>query len=111
MHKIRHSTVGYLLALVFATPLIISCSSSTPQQEKKTRFPLWHTKDKNAFNLLISQFAHNIEEIWGHSEVVIAGPKDYIKYSSDYQTRTHINFEKGTITFETLSVPMAQAFL
>ena len=29
----------------------------------------------------MGQFAHNIENIWGFKEVVIAGPKDYVKYT------------------------------
>ena len=45
----------------------------------------------------MGQFAHNIENIWGFKEVVIAGPKDYVKYTDQYQTRSHINFDDGTI--------------
>ncbi|XNM54870.1 membrane-bound lytic murein transglycosylase MltC [Escherichia coli] len=41
--------------------------------------------------------------IWGFKEVVIAGPKDYVKYTDQYQTRSHINFDDGTITIETIA--------
>ncbi len=51
----------------------------------------------------MGQFAHNIENIWGFKEVVIAGPKDYVKYTDQYQTRSHINFDDGTITIETIA--------
>ena len=51
----------------------------------------------------MGQFAHNIENIWGFNEVLIAGPKDYVKYTDGYQTRSHINFDDGTITVETIA--------
>lgn len=51
----------------------------------------------------MGQFAHNIENIWGFNEVLIAGPKDYVKYTDAYQTRSHINFDDGTITVETIA--------
>ncbi|XNM86481.1 murein transglycosylase domain-containing protein [Escherichia coli] len=35
--------------------------------------------------------------------MVIAGPKDYVKYTDQYQTRSHINFDDGTITIETIA--------
>jgi membrane-bound lytic murein transglycosylase C len=38
-------------------------------------------KDTNGFDILMGQFAHNIENIWGFNEVLIAGPKDYVKYT------------------------------
>ncbi len=51
----------------------------------------------------MGQFAHNIENLWGFNEVLIAGPKDYVKYTDQYQTRSHINFDAGTITVETIA--------
>ncbi len=51
----------------------------------------------------MGQFAHNIENIWGYNEVLLAGPKDYVKYTDQYQTRSHINFDEGTITVETIA--------
>lgn len=79
-------------------PLLISCS------EKKA--PVFHqewVKDTNGFDILMGQFAHNIENIWGMNEVLIAGPKDYVKYSDNYYTRSHINFVSGNITIETIA--------
>lgn len=80
--------------------LLTACSSNSKKgtQEKPT-----YTKDTNAFNILIGQYANNIEQIWGLSEVLIAGPKDYVQYSDDLQTRVHINFVSGKLTIETLS--------
>ncbi|VTN11699.1 murein transglycosylase C [Raoultella terrigena] len=66
-------------------------------------------KDTNGFDILMGQFAHNVENIWGYNEVLLAGPKDYVKYTDGYQTRSHINFDEGTITVETIAVPIPPA--
>jgi membrane-bound lytic murein transglycosylase C len=76
----------------------VSCSSNKNQAEKEVVI-----KDTNGFEILMGQFAHNIENIWGLKEVLIAGPKDYVKYTDQYQTRSHINFDAGTITVETIA--------
>lgn len=84
--------------LCIATIILTSCSD-----KKKTEFqPEW-IKDTNGFDILMGQFAHNIENIWGLNEVLIAGPKDYVKYTNHYYTRSHINFENGSITIETIA--------
>jgi membrane-bound lytic murein transglycosylase C len=87
-----------ILALLVIAPMLISCSGS-----KKDQFNEAYVKDTNGFDILMGQFAHNIENIWGMNEVLIAGPKDYVKYSDQYYTRSHINFDAGTITIETIS--------
>ncbi|MBW9461412.1 MULTISPECIES: membrane-bound lytic murein transglycosylase MltC [Kluyvera] len=88
-----------LLALALIAPLLVSCSS---KNKGDTYNEAW-VKDTNGFDILMGQFAHNIENIWGFNEVLIAGPKDYVKYSDGYQTRSHINFDDGTITVETIA--------
>ncbi|WP_092520604.1 membrane-bound lytic murein transglycosylase MltC [Xenorhabdus japonica] len=87
-----------LLALILLAPLLISCSS-----KKDIEYNEEYVKDTNGFDILIGQFAHNIENIWGLQEILIAGPKDYVKYTDQYKTRSHINFETGNITIETIS--------
>ncbi|QFH72634.1 membrane-bound lytic murein transglycosylase MltC [Enterobacter sp. E76] len=87
-----------LLALALIAPLLISCSS-----KKTESYNPELEKDTNGFDILMGQFAHNIENIWGFNEVLIAGPKDYVKYTDGYQTRSHINFDQGTITIETIA--------
>ncbi|HEI8868251.1 membrane-bound lytic murein transglycosylase MltC [Serratia sp. AKBS12] len=87
-----------ILALLVIAPLLISCSG-----KKSDEFNEAWVKDTNGFDILMGQFAHNIENIWGLNEVLIAGPKDYVKYTDQYLTRSHINFDAGTITFETIS--------
>ncbi len=77
-----------LLALALVAPLLVSCSSKKGDDYNEA----W-VKDTNGFDILMGQFAHNIENIWGFNEVLIAGPKDYVKYTDAYQTRSHINFD------------------
>ncbi|MDI6956854.1 murein transglycosylase domain-containing protein, partial [Pantoea sp. Pa-EAmG] len=85
-----------LIALLVIAPLLVSCSG-----QKKSQYHEEWVKDTNGFDILMGQFAANIENIWGINEVLIAGPKDYVKYSDNYYTRSHINFDSGSITIET----------
>ncbi|WP_457914665.1 membrane-bound lytic murein transglycosylase MltC [Candidatus Hartigia pinicola] len=85
-----------LLVLTLLVPLLISCS-------RQQGFSLNYLKDTNSFNVLMGQFAHNIENIWGIKEVLVAGSEDYLKYTDAYRTRSHINFDAGIITIETIS--------
>ncbi|ROR13298.1 membrane-bound lytic murein transglycosylase MltC [Erwinia sp. JUb26] len=87
-----------LLSLLIIAPLLISCSG----KKQNASHEEW-VKDTNGFDILMGQFAHNIEQIWGMNEVLIAGPKDYVKYSDQYYTRSHINFDAGSITIETIA--------
>ena len=88
------------LALAIIAPLLISCSSSDKKGDSYNE--AW-IKDTNGFDILMGQFANNIENLWGFNEVLIAGPKDYVKYTDRFQTRSHINFDEGTITIETIA--------
>ncbi|WP_300001367.1 membrane-bound lytic murein transglycosylase MltC [uncultured Cedecea sp.] len=88
------------LALALLVPLLISCSS---HKEDGADNVVMYQKDTNGFDILMGQFANNIENIWGMKEVLIAGPKDYVKYTDNYLTRSHINFDTGTITVETIA--------
>lgn len=94
------------LALLVIALLLIACSGKKSDQINQA----W-VKDTNGFDILMGQFAHNIENIWGMNEVLIAGPKDYVKYTDQYQTRSHINFDSGTITFETIATTDPAAHL
>lgn len=96
------------LALALIAPLLVSCSSST---KKGAEYNEAWVKDTNGFDILMGQFAHNIENIWGYNEVLLAGPKDYVKYTDQYQTRSHINFDAGTITVETIATTDPAAHL
>lgn len=49
------------LALALIAPLLISCSTT---KKGGTYNEAW-VKDTNGFDILMGQFAHNIENIWG----------------------------------------------
>ena len=87
-----------ILALLLIAPLLFSCSGHKNDEDNEA-----YVKDTNGFDILMGQFANNIENIWGLNEVLIAGPKDYVKYTDQYQTRSHINFDAGVITVETIA--------
>ncbi|XKM13288.1 membrane-bound lytic murein transglycosylase MltC [Orbaceae bacterium ac157xtp] len=87
-----------LMCLTTLTLLLFACKSTISEKPDVV-----YLKDTNALNILMGQYAHNIEEIWGPHEVLIAGSKDYVQYSDDLQTRVHINFVTGKLTIETLS--------
>ncbi|QYN45064.1 MULTISPECIES: membrane-bound lytic murein transglycosylase MltC [unclassified Gilliamella] len=88
-----------IITLLVTVSLLSGCPSKNANLEDED----YYVKDTNAFNILISQYANNIEQIWGPKEVLIAGPKDYVQYEDNLQTRVHINFVSGVITIETLS--------
>lgn len=96
-----------LAALIIIAPLLASCTGSQEQTDYRPEY----VKDTNGFDILMGQFAHNIENIWGIKEVLIAGPKDYVKYTDQYYTRSHINFDAGTVTIETLAGVEPEAHL
>ncbi|CNF09375.1 murein transglycosylase C [Yersinia mollaretii] len=95
-----------ILALLVIAPLLVSCSGNKNQADREA-----FVKDTNGFEILMGQFAHDIENIWGLKEVLIAGPKDYVKYTDQYKTRSHINFDAGTITVETIATTDPAAHL
>lgn len=87
-----------IIALIISVTLLTGCPSTNSKKNENN-----YVKDTNAFNILISQYANNIEEIWGPKEVLIAGPKDYVQYEDNLKTRVHINFVSGVITIETMA--------
>ncbi|NUF27688.1 membrane-bound lytic murein transglycosylase C [Gilliamella bombicola] len=88
-----------LIALIITVSLLTGCPSQNSHKDDED----YYVKDTNAFNILISQYANNIEQIWGPKEVLIAGPKDYVQYEDNLKTRVHINFVSGVITIETMA--------
>ncbi|MDT9587585.1 MAG: membrane-bound lytic murein transglycosylase MltC [Candidatus Arsenophonus melophagi] len=87
-----------LLLHVITIPLLVACSSN-----KKVSFSPKSTKDNNTSSMLAQQCSYNIENIWGMEEMLIPGPQDYVKYTNQYKTRSHINFNSGYITIETVA--------
>lgn len=87
-----YRTILFLIVIL----ILAACSS------KEERYAPDY-KDTNALNILVGQYANNIEKIWGPKEILIAGPKDYVQYQNELMTRIHINFISGKLTIETLS--------
>ncbi|WP_047046173.1 membrane-bound lytic murein transglycosylase MltC [Vibrio mexicanus] len=60
-------------------------------------------KDSAALDALISSFSGDIKKRWGSKEIKVAGKSNYVKYIDNYLSRSEVNFDKGTITIETVS--------
>lgn len=91
------------LPLLAIIPFLASCGSSPTPTKKKGKSRPDYTKDTNGLDILTGQFSQNIDQIWGVNELLVASRKDYVKYTDKYYTRSHISFEDGQITIETLS--------
>lgn len=84
-----------MLALI---PFLYACSGSV---NKGVNYDEAFSKDTQGLDILTSQFSHNIDQIWGVNELLVASRKDYVKYTDHYYTRSHVSFDEGTITVET----------
>ncbi|WP_373767418.1 membrane-bound lytic murein transglycosylase MltC [Glaesserella sp.] len=89
------------LPLCLIIPFLAACSSGSKKSTTKKPRPDY-TKDTNGLDILTGQFSRNIDHIWGVNELLVASRKDYVKYTDKYYTRSHISFEDGQITIETL---------
>ncbi|WP_150538987.1 membrane-bound lytic murein transglycosylase MltC [Actinobacillus vicugnae] len=89
------------LPLLLVIPFLAACGSSA-KKVKRTKTKVDYTKDTNGLDILTGQFSHNIDDIWGSNELLVASKKDYVKYTDQFYTRSHISFEDGQITIETL---------
>lgn len=87
-----------LLALI---PFLYACSSSNSPERVSAKYDEALIKDTHGLDLLTSQFSHNIDRIWGVNELLVASRKDYVKYTDQYFTRSHVSFDEGQITIET----------
>lgn len=85
------------LTLLFIIPFLASCGSSP----KKTHYEDY-AKDTIGLDILTGQFSYNIDRIWGVNELLVASRKDYVKYTDHFYTRSHISFDEGLISIETL---------
>ena len=86
------------LVLTLIIPLLYACTSDTDSANYDDAF----AKDTHGLDLLTGQFSQNIDQIWGVNELLVASRKDYVKYTDNYNTRSHISFEDGQISIETL---------
>lgn len=91
------------LPLAIILPFLAACSSTPPKKSTGSkRVKPDYTKDTRGLDILTGQFSRNIDQIWGVNELLKASEKDYVKYTDRYYTRSHISFEDGQITIETL---------
>lgn len=90
------------LPFVAIIPFLVACGSSTTGKKKIRTKRIGTYKDTNGLDILTGQFSHNIDDIWGSNELLVASKKDYVKYTDKYYTRSHISFEDGQITIGTL---------
>ncbi len=81
-------------------PLLFACSNQA-NHKAKVNFE----KDTKGLDILTGQFSHNIDVIWGINELLVASRQDYVKYTDNYYTRTHINFAEGLISIGTQGTP------
>jgi len=88
-----------ILALI---PFLYACGGGS-SHHKGLDYDEAFSKDTRGLDILTGQFANNIDRIWGVNELLVASRKDYVKYTDQYYTRSHISFEDGIITIETLA--------
>lgn len=86
------------LFLALIIPSLYACTSNTDSPNYDDVF----AKDTHGLDVLTGQFSQNIDQIWGVNELLVASRKDYVKYTDNYNTRSHISFEDGQINIETL---------
>ncbi|MDP8079377.1 membrane-bound lytic murein transglycosylase MltC [Phocoenobacter skyensis] len=82
--------------LLFIILFLSACGSSTKDNVQI------YAKDIRGLDILTGQFSRNIDKIWGVNELLVASTKDYVKYTDRFYTRSHISFDEGRITIETL---------
>lgn len=99
-------SLSKIIPLVVLGAFLTACSSSSStsgSKQKSTKSRPSYGKDKRGLDILAGQISHNIDDIWGVNELLSASRKDYVKYTDRFYTRSHISFEDGKITIETLS--------
>ena len=55
-----------------------------------------------ALKKLFERLEDRAEERWGKGEAELPGPKKYVKYLDNYQSRCIVDFEAGTVVVETV---------
>ncbi|WP_413112977.1 membrane-bound lytic murein transglycosylase MltC [Thaumasiovibrio sp. DFM-14] len=67
-------------------------------------------KDIGAMEQLISSFNGQVQRHWG-DDVLMAGKRDYVKYTDNYQSRAHVDFTRGVVTISTVAKTQPQQHL
>lgn len=59
--------------------------------------------DLKAIQALYAELDQKVNKKWGKGNSELPEKKKYVKYTNDYQARTIVDFEKGTVRVETLT--------
>jgi membrane-bound lytic murein transglycosylase C len=59
--------------------------------------------DIKAIKALYAELDQKVNKKWGKGNSELPDKKKYVKYTNDYQARTIVDFEKGTVRVETLT--------
>ena len=71
------------------------------KQAKETRDLV--KADIEAIKALYAELDQKVNKKWGKNNSELPEKKKYVKYTNDYQARTIVDFEKGTVRVETLA--------
>ncbi len=116
-----------LLTAVSATTLLVSCSTSqlldiatSPDPRAAVEQALQgqaHYYERHPqeflhqFRSLVARLRGHVSHEWGERETVTPSPKRYVKYTENYKSRALVDFDKGTLTIETLDSKNPEASL
>jgi membrane-bound lytic murein transglycosylase C len=71
------------------------------KQAKKSRDLI--RADIKAIKALYAELDQKVNRKWGKNNSELPDKKKYVKYTNDYQARTIVDFEKGTVRVETVT--------
>ncbi|PSW18560.1 membrane-bound lytic murein transglycosylase MltC [Photobacterium sanctipauli] len=61
------------------------------------------TKDAAALDRLMNNFSGQVKRHWGDNDSLVASKRQYVKYTDGYQSRAHVDFERGVVIVETVA--------
>ena len=84
-------------------------SYQQPNYRAKTKHD--YDKDNTALKTLKEHYHEKVSELWGNTDNNFSTPYRYIKYTSNYQSRSIIDFQQGSVRVETLAQLNSQQYL
>lgn len=61
------------------------------------------TQDTAALDRLMNSFNGQVKRYWGDNDSLVASKRQYVKYTDGYQSRAHVDFERGVVIVETVA--------
>ncbi|MGF1680732.1 membrane-bound lytic murein transglycosylase MltC [Photobacterium minamisatsumaniensis] len=61
------------------------------------------TRDAAALDRLMNNFSGQVRRHWGDNDSLVASKRQYVKYTDGYQSRAHVDFERGVVIVETVA--------